>query len=109
VGVLVTKSLVIAGEPGISSTDEHPRGAMLRAYDKATGAEVRAVFMEAPQTGSPMTYVINGNTFFLRSAEGTLLLSSSPMSCRTRRSQWTPNSVSGFGVGGTLEPTFEFE
>jgi quinoprotein glucose dehydrogenase len=29
---------------------------MLRAYNKDTGAEVGALFMPAPQSGSPMTY-----------------------------------------------------
>jgi len=29
---------------------------MLRAYDKATGKEVGAVWMPAAQSGSPMTY-----------------------------------------------------
>jgi quinoprotein glucose dehydrogenase len=38
---------------------------MLRAYDKATGAEVGAVFMSAPQTGSPMTYLLNGRQFIV--------------------------------------------
>ena len=33
---------------------------MLRAYDKATGDEVGAVYMTAPQTGSPMTYEVEG-------------------------------------------------
>jgi quinoprotein glucose dehydrogenase len=33
---------------------------MLRAYDKATGKELGEVFMPAPQTGSPMTYMLNG-------------------------------------------------
>jgi quinoprotein glucose dehydrogenase len=33
---------------------------MLRAYDKATGQEVGAVYLPAPQTGSPMTYMLNG-------------------------------------------------
>src|SRR5439155_781607 len=32
------------------------RGAMLRAYDKATGKEVGAVWMPAQQSGSPMAY-----------------------------------------------------
>jgi quinoprotein glucose dehydrogenase len=32
---------------------------MLRAYDKATGKEVGAVLMPAPQSGSPMTYMHN--------------------------------------------------
>ena len=33
---------------------------MLRAYDKATGEERGAVFMDAPQTGAPMSYMIDG-------------------------------------------------
>jgi len=36
---------------------------MLRAYDKPTGREVGAVSMPAPQTGSPMTYMINGKQY----------------------------------------------
>ncbi|MGE3513221.1 MAG: pyrroloquinoline quinone-dependent dehydrogenase, partial [Vicinamibacterales bacterium] len=59
IGVLVTKSLVIAGEGGFITTPQG-RGAYLRAYDKATGKEVGAVYMPAPQTGSPMTYMIDG-------------------------------------------------
>jgi quinoprotein glucose dehydrogenase len=59
IGVLTTKTLVIAGEGGFATT-EKGRGAMLRAYDKATGKEVGAVFMPAPQSGSPMTYMLNG-------------------------------------------------
>ena len=55
-GVLVTKTLVIAGEAGFFTTPNGQRGAMLRAYDKATGKEVGAVYMPAPQSGSPMTY-----------------------------------------------------
>ena len=41
IGTLVTKSLVIAGEPGFNTTP-NGRGAMLRAYDKATGARMPA-------------------------------------------------------------------
>ena len=36
---------------------------MLRAYDKVTGREVGAVYMPAPQTGSPMTYMLNGEQY----------------------------------------------
>ena len=38
---------------------------MLRAYDKATGKEVGAVYMPAPQTGSPMTYMLNGKQYIV--------------------------------------------
>jgi quinoprotein glucose dehydrogenase len=56
VGLFVTKTLVVLGDPSVTTTPEHPRGAMLRAYDKQTGQEVGAVWMPAPQSGSPMTY-----------------------------------------------------
>ena len=60
VGTLVTRTVVIAGESGFGPTPSGARGAMLRAYDKGTGVEVGAVYMPAPQTGSPMTYMLNG-------------------------------------------------
>src|SRR5262249_23247126 len=63
VGLLVTKTLVIVGDPLLTTTSEHPRGAMLRAYDKATGKEVGGVLMPAPQSGSPMTYSVNGTQY----------------------------------------------
>jgi quinoprotein glucose dehydrogenase len=56
VGVLVTKTLVVAGDPQVTTTPDHPRGAMMRAYDKSTGKEVGAVWMPAAVSGSPMTY-----------------------------------------------------
>lgn len=62
IGVLTTKTLVIAGEGGMNTTPQG-RGAMLRAYDKATGADAGAVYMPAPQTGSPMTYLLNGQQY----------------------------------------------
>ena len=65
IGTLVTKTLVIAGEAGIVTTPSGQRGAMLRAYDKATGKEVGAVYMPAAQTGSPMTYMLNGKQYIV--------------------------------------------
>jgi len=70
IGTLVTKTLVIAGDGQITTTAEHPRGAMLRAYDKATGKEVGAVFMAAPQSGSPMTYMLNGKQYIVVAISG---------------------------------------
>jgi quinoprotein glucose dehydrogenase len=63
IGVLTTKTLIIAGEGGFFTAPNGQRGAMLRAYDKATGQEKGAVFMPAPQTGSPMTYMVNGTQY----------------------------------------------
>ncbi len=65
IGTLVTKSLVIAGEGGFFTLPDGRRGAMLRAYDKATGKDAGAVYMPAPQTGSPMTYVLNGRQYLV--------------------------------------------
>ena len=70
VGTLVTKTLVIAGEAGVVTTPNGKRGAMLRAYDKATGAEVGAVYMPAPQSGSPMTYMVNGKQYLVIATSG---------------------------------------
>ena len=65
VGILVTKTLVIAGDPMFTTTSEHPRGAMLRAYDKATGKELASVWMPAPVSGTPMTYRVNGRQYIV--------------------------------------------
>ena len=43
---------------------------MLRAYDKATGKEVGAVYMPAPQSGSPMTYMLNGKQYIVVAISG---------------------------------------
>jgi quinoprotein glucose dehydrogenase len=63
IGNLLTKTLVIAGESGVFTTPSGARGAMLRAYDKATGKEVGAVYIPAGQTGTPMTYMLNGQQY----------------------------------------------
>jgi quinoprotein glucose dehydrogenase len=70
IGVLTTRTLVIAGEAGFATTPSGARGAMLRAYDKATGKEVGAVFMPAPQSGSPMTYMLNGRQYIVLAISG---------------------------------------
>lgn len=70
VGTLVTKTLVIAGESQVTTTADHPRGAMLRAYDKATGKEVGAVYMPGPESGSPMTYIVNGKQYIVIAISG---------------------------------------
>jgi quinoprotein glucose dehydrogenase len=70
VGLVVTKTLVIMGDPQVTTTPDHPRGAMLRAYDKATGKEVGAVYLPAPQSGSPMTYKVNGKQYIIVAVSG---------------------------------------
>jgi quinoprotein glucose dehydrogenase len=70
VGTLVTKTLVVAGDGGVHTTETGEVGAMLRAYDKATGEEVGAVYMDAPQTGSPMTYSVDGRQYIVVASSG---------------------------------------
>jgi quinoprotein glucose dehydrogenase len=69
-GTLVTKTLVIAGEGNFGPTPSGQRGAMLRGFDKATGKEVGAVYMPAPQSGSPMTYSLNGRQYLVVAISG---------------------------------------
>jgi quinoprotein glucose dehydrogenase len=69
-GLLVTKGLVIAGDPQFSSSPTHPRGAMLHAYDKLSGKEVGAVWMPAPQSGDPMTYSYAGKQYIVIPVSG---------------------------------------
>ena len=70
VGVVVTKTLVIVGDQRITNPGGRERGAMLRAYDKMTGEEVGAIWMPAGQSGSPMTYMIDGKQYICVSVSG---------------------------------------
>jgi quinoprotein glucose dehydrogenase len=69
VGPMVTKTLVVVGDPQVTSLPGRARGAMLRAY-KQTGAEVGAVLMPAGQSGSPMTYSVDGRQFMIVDVSG---------------------------------------
>src|SRR5579863_6772784 len=65
VGVLTTKSLVISGERGTFTNAAGKVGALLRAYDKATGKDAGAVYMPMGQTGSPMTYMVDAKQYIV--------------------------------------------
>ena len=69
-GVLVTKSLVIAAERGTFTTPNGKVGAMLRAYNKATGKDEGEVYMPMGQTGTPMTYMLNGKQYIVVAVGG---------------------------------------
>jgi quinoprotein glucose dehydrogenase len=69
-GTLVTRTLVIQGDTQVTTTPSHPRGAMLRAYDKASGKELGAVWMPAPESGSPMTYSAGGKQYIVVAISG---------------------------------------
>ena len=64
-GQLVTRTLVVVGEKGVVTMADGRRGAYLRAYNKGTGKDAGAVYMPAPQTGSPMTYMLNGKQYIV--------------------------------------------
>jgi len=70
VGTLITETLLIAGEAGTFTTPSGEVGAMLRAYDKATGDEVGAVYMPAGVSGSPMTYLHDGVQYVVVAVSG---------------------------------------
>ena len=70
IGTLTTKTLVISGGGGFFTTPSGARGAMLRAYDKATGENVAEVYMPAPQTGTPMTYMLDGEQYIVVAVGG---------------------------------------
>jgi quinoprotein glucose dehydrogenase len=73
IGTLVTRTLLISGEGGTVRMPDGSRGAMLRAYDKRTGAEVGAVAMPGAQTGSPMTYMLDGRQYLVVAASSSVL------------------------------------
>ena len=70
VGLMVTKTLVVLGDPQLTAPPGRPRGAMLRAYDKNNGTELGAVWMPAQQSGSPMTYAVNGRQYIIVAVSG---------------------------------------
>ena len=67
---LTTKALVICGDPDTYTDETGRKGARLRAYDKATGAEKGAVFLPGAQTGSPMTYMLGGRQYIVLAIGG---------------------------------------
>jgi glucose dehydrogenase len=70
VGLVVTRTLVVMGDPQITAPPGRPRGAMLRAYDKKTGQQVGAILMPAIQSGTPMTYMVDGKQYIVVAVSG---------------------------------------
>ena len=69
VGVMITKTFVAAGDPGITTVNG-VRGASLRAYDKMTGAQLGEVRVPAPIVGMPMTYSLDGRQYIVVGVSG---------------------------------------
>jgi quinoprotein glucose dehydrogenase len=64
-GPMTTKTLVVIGDCGLFTDETGTKGCRLRAYDKATGEEKGAVFMDKVQTGAAMTYMLNGKQYIV--------------------------------------------
>jgi quinoprotein glucose dehydrogenase len=71
IGVLTTRSLVIAGEGGVHTNAQGQTVALLRAYDKSTGEDIPGeINMPAKQTGSPMSYMHDGKQYIVVAVTG---------------------------------------
>jgi len=70
VGVLITRTVVVVGDPQVTTREGRGRGAYLRAYDKKTGAQVGQVLVPAPVVGHPMTYLVNGRQHIIVGVSG---------------------------------------
>jgi quinoprotein glucose dehydrogenase len=70
-GTLTTKNLVICGDCGLFTDEKGRKGARLRAYDKVTGEEKGAVFMDKVQTGATMTYMHQGKQYLVCAQGGS--------------------------------------
>jgi quinoprotein glucose dehydrogenase len=70
VAPMITKTLAIVGQPQETTQPNGERAGKLWAYDKATGAVVGSVLMPAHQSGSPMTYRVNGKQYIVVAVSG---------------------------------------
>ena len=65
-GILVTKTLVFAGEGGgLFATPIWAGGEMFYAYDKQTGETIWELELPKRQSGVPMTYMIDGKQYIV--------------------------------------------
>ena len=66
VGLLVTKTLLFAGEgAGVFAAPRGAGGPLFRAIDKATGEIVHELTLPARQNGLPMTYMVDGKQYIV--------------------------------------------
>jgi quinoprotein glucose dehydrogenase len=66
VGLLVTKTLLFAGEgSGLFAVPPGSGGPMFRALDKKTGQTIFEFKLPANQSGIPMSYMANGRQFIV--------------------------------------------
>ena len=63
--IMVTKTLLWAGERGSLVTVDGQQGSWFRSYDKATGAIVSEMLVPANVTAAPMTYMVNNKQYII--------------------------------------------
>ena len=82
----MTKTLFVVGDGQVTTTPDHPRGAMLRAYDKQTGNEVGAVLDAgaAERLADELHRSAAASTSSSRSAAALIRGSTSRSRCRSR-------------------------
>jgi len=64
-GIMLTKTLLFAGERGPLVNVNGQEGSWFRSYDKATGAIVSETLLPANTTGVPMTYMVNKKQYIV--------------------------------------------
>jgi quinoprotein glucose dehydrogenase len=69
-GIMVTKSLLWAGERGPLDTVNGQQVSWFRSYDKATGEVVSEMAIPANVTNIPMTYMANGKQYIVVAVSG---------------------------------------
>ena len=69
-GIMLTKTLLWAGERGPLVTVNGQQGSWFRSYDKATGEIVSEFLLSANTTGAPMTYMVNNKQYIVVAVGG---------------------------------------
>jgi quinoprotein glucose dehydrogenase len=69
-GLLITKTLLFAGEGGGQYATINGGGPMFRAHDKATGEIISEFKLPANQTGLPMSYAIDDRQYIVVAVGG---------------------------------------
>ena len=69
-GLLVTKTLLFAGDGGGTFANPDSDKPVFRAHDKMTGDIIAEIELPAYQTGVPMTYMVDGRQFIVVAVAG---------------------------------------
>jgi quinoprotein glucose dehydrogenase len=92
-GLLVTKTLLLAGEGAGGQ-------AFFHAYDKATGAEIWQAPLPGPQTSLPMTYMHQGRQYVVVGVRGTATTGAQLVAFALPREDAAPAGGRGGRLGG---------